>query len=181
MRCIISRSTFCLRVKIRTQCAENGLIRIALHGATAPSISWWRHQMERFSALLALCAGNSPVTGEFPAQRPVTRSFDVSFDQCMNKWLSKQSRGWWFETQSWSLWRHSKDCSCGRNWEVVGQLTRQNQLDMSCAGHTCRPMFVKLKFDCNEGFFTNFVDNPKHVCSGYFHERCIIYMFNIWR
>ena len=36
--------------------------------------------METFSALLALCAGNSPVTGEFPAQRPVTRSFDVSFD-----------------------------------------------------------------------------------------------------
>ena len=27
---------------------------------------WWRHQMETFSALLALCAGNSPVTGEFP-------------------------------------------------------------------------------------------------------------------
>ena len=42
--------------------------------------SWWRHQMETFSALLALCAGNSPVTGEFPSQRPVTRSFDVFFD-----------------------------------------------------------------------------------------------------
>ena len=38
-----------------------------------------RHQMETFSALLALCAGNSPVTGEFLAQRPVTRSFDVFF------------------------------------------------------------------------------------------------------
>ena len=38
-------------------------------------IPWWRHQMETFSALLALCAGNSPVTGEFPSQRPVTRSF----------------------------------------------------------------------------------------------------------
>ena len=35
--------------------------------------------METFSALLALCVGNSPVAGEFPAQRPVTRSFDVSF------------------------------------------------------------------------------------------------------
>ena len=41
--------------------------------------SWWRHQMETFSALLALCAGNSPVTGEFPAQRPVTRNFDGFF------------------------------------------------------------------------------------------------------
>ena len=37
--------------------------------------SWWRHQMETFSALLALCAGSSPVTGEFPSQRSVTRSF----------------------------------------------------------------------------------------------------------
>ena len=33
-----------------------------------------------FSALLAICTGNSPVTDEFPAQRPVTRSFDVFFD-----------------------------------------------------------------------------------------------------
>ena len=41
--------------------------------------------METFSALLALCAGNSPVTGEFPAQRPVTRSFDVFFDLRQNK------------------------------------------------------------------------------------------------
>ena len=37
-------------------------------------------------------------TGEFPAQRPVTRSFDVFFDLHLNKWLSKQSWGWWFET-----------------------------------------------------------------------------------
>ena len=44
--------------------------------------------------------------GEFPTQRPVTRSFDVFFDVRLNKRLSKQPRGWWFETQSWSLWRH---------------------------------------------------------------------------
>ena len=69
--------------------------------------SWWRHQMETFAALLALCAGNSPVTGEFPSQRPVTRSFDVFFDLCLNKRLSKQSWGGWFETPSCPLWRHS--------------------------------------------------------------------------
>ena len=45
--------------------------------------------METFSALLAICAGNSPVSGEFPTQRPVTRSFDVFFDLCRNKRLSK--------------------------------------------------------------------------------------------
>ena len=49
------------------------------------SKTWWRHQMETFSALLALCAGNSPVPGEFPSQRPVTRSFDVFFDLRRNK------------------------------------------------------------------------------------------------
>ena len=59
---------------------------------------WWRHQMETFSALLALSAGNSPVTGEFPAQRPMTRSFDVFFDQRLNERSSKQTLGWWFET-----------------------------------------------------------------------------------
>ena len=68
--------------------------------------SWWRHQMQTFSALLAICAVNSPVPGEFPAQRPVTRSFDVFFDLRLNKRLSKHSWGWWFETLSRPLWRH---------------------------------------------------------------------------
>ena len=44
--------------------------------------------------------------GEFPTQRPVTRSFDVFFDLRLNKRLSKQPLGWWFETPAWSLWRH---------------------------------------------------------------------------
>ena len=70
---------------------------------------WWRHQMETFSALLAISAGNSPVTGEFSAQRPVTRSFDVFFDLHPNKRLSKQSWGWWFETPTHSLWRHCNE------------------------------------------------------------------------
>ena len=68
---------------------------------------WWRHQMETFSALLAICAGNSPVTSEFPSQRPVMRSFDVSFDLRLTKRLSKQSQGWWFETQLRPIRRHS--------------------------------------------------------------------------
>ena len=65
----------------------------------------WKH----FARLLGICAGNSPVPGEFPAQRPVTRSFDVFFDLRLNKRLSKQSWGWWFETLSCSLWRHCDD------------------------------------------------------------------------
>ena len=57
-------------------------------------------------ALLAFCAENSPVTGEFPAQRPVTQSFDVFFDLRQNKRLSEQLWGGLFETPSRPLWRH---------------------------------------------------------------------------
>ena len=101
--------------------------------------SWWRHQMETFSALLALCAGNSPVTGEFPAQRPVTRNFDVFFDLHLNKRLSKQSWGWWFETPSWSLWRH---CNGRTVWYLLvlkcmnmctgGTTVWHNTIDIKC-------------------------------------------------
>ena len=62
--------------------------------------------METFSAVLAFCAGNSPVTGEFPAQMLVMQSFDVFFDLYLNIQLSKQSRGWWFEMPLCPLWRH---------------------------------------------------------------------------
>ena len=65
--------------------------------------------MEIFSALLIICARNSPVTGEFPAQRPVTRSLDVFFDLRLNKRLSTQWRVRWFETPSRPLWRHCND------------------------------------------------------------------------
>ena len=72
--------------------------------------------METFSALLAICAGNSPVSGEFPAQRPVTRRFDIFFDLHLNKRLSKQSWGWWFETQSRPLRRHCNDNRYLNKW-----------------------------------------------------------------
>ena len=50
--------------------------------------------------------GGPPVTGGFPSQGPVTRSFDVFFDLRLNKRLSKQWRRRWFETPSRSLRRH---------------------------------------------------------------------------
>ena len=62
--------------------------------------------LELIFRVMALCAGNSPVTGEFPWQRPVARSFDVFFDLCLSKRFSKQSWGWWFGTPSRPLWRH---------------------------------------------------------------------------
>ena len=75
-----------------------------------------------FSPLLATCAENSPVPGEFLTQRPVTRSFDVFFDLRLNKRLSKQSRGWWLETPSRPLWRHRNVWfeNLFYNWPYVG-------------------------------------------------------------
>ena len=70
-------------------------------------LSWLRHHMETFSALLAFYVGNPPMAGGFPrAQRPVTRSFDVFFDLRLNRRLSKQWRRRRFETPLRSLWRH---------------------------------------------------------------------------
>ena len=94
-------------------------ISLSLGDELTTYTSWRRHQMETFSALLALCAGNSPVHGEFPTQRPVTRSFDVFFDLRLNKRLSKQPWGWWFETPAWSLWRHRNVTDLSQTSKVV--------------------------------------------------------------
>ena len=77
-------------------------------------------------ALLAICAGNSPVSREFPAQRPVTRSFDVFFDLRPNKRLSKHGWGWWFETPSWSLWRQCNDSL----WVSEPVNTKRSEINM---------------------------------------------------
>ena len=93
--------------------------------------------METFSALLALCAGNSLVTGEYPSQRPVMRSFDVFFDLRPNKQLSKQLRGWWFETPSCSSWRQ---CNAALQWlrqNLMGaiSLSRYQSQNCDCSLH----------------------------------------------
>ena len=84
--------------------------------------------METFSPLLAFWAGKSPVTGEFPAQTPVTRSFDVFFDLRLKQQLSKQRRRRWFETPSRSLWRHCNEMSV-----IISVQLQLNQLQ--CRGY----------------------------------------------
>ena len=59
--------------------------------------------------------GNSPVTGEFPAQRPVTRTFDVFFDLLLNKRLSKQ---WWMFLQQFTLAYWRGDVNETRMWDI---------------------------------------------------------------
>ena len=101
---------------------------------------WWRHQMETFSALLAICAGNSPVSGEFPTQRPVTRSFGVFFDLHPNKRLSRQWWGWWFETLSCPLLRHG-NAKC----VVIVALMCMHVNWFWCYFHLCHPNWVCIK------------------------------------
>ena len=67
----------------------------------------WKHFPRHWPFVRGIHQFTSP--GEFPAKRPVTRSFDVFFDLRMNKRLSKQSRSGWFETQSRSFWRQCNE------------------------------------------------------------------------
>ena len=120
--------------------------------SVCPSVwlsTWWRHQMETFSALLDICAGNSPVPGEFTAQRPVTRSFDVFFDLCLNKRLSKQSWGWWFETLLHPLWCHSNDSEwhyCTTSLSIGLKLVMQSSMKQFTNGHTLAHFVCFMEF-----------------------------------
>ena len=69
--------------------------------------SWWRHQMETFSALLALCVGNSPVPVNSPHKGQWRGAVMFSLICArINGWVNNRE-AWWFETPSWSLWRQS--------------------------------------------------------------------------
>ena len=71
--------------------------------------------------------------GEFPTQRPVTRSFDVFFHLCLNKRLNKQPWGWWFETLSWSLWRHSNvEWGWWETWMKLCSYCELSQITWGC-------------------------------------------------
>ena len=94
------------------------------HSHTCFSIMMTSSNGNIFRVTGPLC-GEFTGPGEFPAQGPVTRSFNVFFDLRLNRRLSKQPWGWWFETPVWSLWRHRNDtsnigCNCfTRPWGIL--------------------------------------------------------------
>ena len=131
--------------------------------------------METFSALLAICAGNSPVPGEFPTQRPVTRSFDVYFDLRPNKCLSKQSWGWWFETLSCSLWRHRNEVVKNLIANFVPKLGQtashpdghQNVFPNNLwpwGDHWYFFNSIQVKFYIEVNIHQMEIETPKHIC-----------------
>ena len=111
---IMQGHVFCPGLLLVGVCLFCWLLRFVV-GLVTRSKTWWRHQMETFPVLLAICVGNSLVNDELASQRPVMRSFDVFFDLRLNKRLSKQSRGWWFETPSCLLWHHCNEKKVSRD------------------------------------------------------------------
>ena len=96
--------------------------------------------------------------GDFPAQRPVTRSFDVFFDLRLNKRFSKQSWGWWFETPSRPLWRHRNGsripCSATRSASPTHKPAdwQLDQLYCGLHGHPAEVITIKLHPACTASF-----------------------------
>ena len=90
--------------------------------------SWWRHQMKKEFRVTGLLCGEFTGSGEFPTQRPMTRSFDVFFDLRLNKRLSKQPWGWWFETPSRSLWRQCYELTIQKSWGDITEIIRYTLL-----------------------------------------------------
>ena len=79
--------------------------------------------------------------GEFPTQRPVTWSFDVFFELRLNKRLSKQPWGWWFETPPWSLWRQ---CNVGERFPILWCL--QGAIRMQTDRITARLLMMQQSY-----------------------------------
>ena len=96
--------------------------------------TWWHHQIDTFFALLAICAENSPVTDEFPKQRPVTRSFDVSL-------ICARINGWVTNREAGDLRRHSTHY-CNKSLHILGNRTHDVEKaniygsDIDRFGHT---------------------------------------------
>ena len=85
---------------IRITCMTPSWTWHAMSSIQIHHIPWCHHQMEPFSALLALCGRIPLVTGAFPSQRPMTWSYNVIFDLLLDKQLSKQSKRRRYETPS---------------------------------------------------------------------------------
>ena len=99
--------------------------------------TWWRPQIETFSALLALCERNPPGNGGFRSQQLVVRRFHVFFDLRLYKCLSKQSICRWFETPSRSLWRHCNEVRYYENsFRKLAKSSKQYQIHCTwCTAH----------------------------------------------
>ena len=113
--------------------------------------------------------------GEFPTQRPVTRSFDVFFDLGLNKRLSKQPWGWWYETPSWSLWRHCNawnkqprfETRCS-SWDLIRLFTLTSQSIVQCI-RVLYHCYALLHLNGNISH-VNFICGDIHITRSYYYS-----------
>ena len=142
-------SIFRRRSKITGLCAGNSPVTgefSAQMASNAEIVSiWWRHRVTSQYHMMTLSNGNifrvtDHLCGEFtghqwiPAQRPVTRSFDVFFDLRLDESLSKQWWGWWFETTSRPLWHQ---CNDQKLWYWLWKKGRFSALLMKNFNYLC--------------------------------------------
>ena len=123
---------------------------------------WWRHQMETFSASLALCTGIPRSTVNSPHKVQRRGALVFSLICALNKRLSKQPWGWWFEKPSPSLWRH---CNAKITWSVCCVLPRPGK-DREITPKQCTNYHWKLFFHTLEYHFQS-----RSFCKG----RCTNY------
>ena len=119
--------------------------------------SSWKSMMTSSNGNIFRATGPScgEFTGEFPTQRPVMRSFDVFFDLRLNKRLSKQPWAWWFETPSWSLWRHcnanliaaSEECTFSNHDLTLINRLHNNYIDFSNIAY---PIHLRNQINTNQ-------------------------------
>ena len=122
--CLLMAWCFSTRTSVATVLSRHLCISNCLGGlcdiwnvfVTSPEhLQWWRHKIETFSALLAICAGNSPVPVEFPTQRPVTRSFVFTL-------ICARINGWVNNHEAGDLRRH---CA---HYDIIVMLRSKNKV-----------------------------------------------------
>ena len=97
-----------MRTRVLTNPSNNRKLVLLRGNLIMTAVFWWHDDIikwKNFPRYWPFVQG----TGEFPTQRPVTRSFNVFFDLRPDKQLSKQWWGWWFETPSCPLWSKSDE------------------------------------------------------------------------
>ena len=99
------------------------------------NVSWWRHQMEKFSALMAICVGNTPGTVKFPAQMASNAASDASEDQwrgaLMFPFICVWINGWVNNREVGDLRRYRG------HYDVTVMFTNNYWLNSSRANHKC--------------------------------------------
>ena len=137
--------------RCRTGLATDSLCGVLWHGWSTcllyerPYLAWWCHQMETFSPLLEIGAGNSPVTAEFSAQSQGRGALMFSL-------ICAWTNGWQNNRKAGDRRRHRAHYDVTVMglwfWLTVGKLAKHCLLDlvlrsfMFCIGVDCWRSFM---------------------------------------